>query len=272
MEKSKILKYLLIIQFFIILFILYLLINKSLKCQNDDTKKCVPSSTNNKTESLITYTPKLYYTDNIRSVFTVIPSNKYIGGDFIPIKEKELLEYNEEIFNILDQYKDELLLIKTFDDGSSLYQDSNNEILFCNNEDNNDIYFFYNKITNTDNLCNSNKNETFIQTYQVLNIVDGNELEQLKNYFYVTLKKPNEEEVYTTCINKDLFPNLSVDNFYEFTFRYTNNKIETNPDFYNRPSLQSIFKNTNLIRIEKTVDNIEQHRNTDIKYDKLKFV
>ncbi len=137
---------------FIITLVLYLLINKSIECKNVDNKKCIPCSANNKNDNLITYTPKLYYTNNNRNVFTIIPSNKYIGGDFIPIKEKELLEYNENVFNILDQYKDEILLIKTFNDGSKLYKDSKNEILFCNSEDNNDIYFFYNKITDTNNL------------------------------------------------------------------------------------------------------------------------
>ncbi len=99
-----------------------------------------------------------------------------------------------------------------------------------------------------------------------------NDLEHLNNYFYVTLKKSTEEEIYTACINKDLFPNLSIDNYYEFTFRYTNNKIESNPDFYNMPSLHSIFKNTNLIKIEKVDDNIEQHRNTEIKYNEYYFL
>lgn len=271
MEKSKILKYLVIIQFLILLIVLYLLVSKKFEFQSDD-KKCIPCSISNKDDNILTYSPKLYYTNNDRNVFTVISSNKYITGDFIPFKEKELLEYDEDIFNLLDQYKDELSFIKTLEDGSNLYHNSNNEILFCNSEDNRDIYFFYDKLNNTDNLCNSNESETFIQTYQILNIVDGSGLMQLKNYFYVTLRKIDEEEIYTACINKDLFSELSVGNYYEFTFRYTDNKIETNPDFYNRPSLHSIFKNTNLIRINEVDKNIDQYRNTNIRYDKLKFI
>ncbi len=266
MKKTHCLK---ILKNYVPLLIIILLIISNtyfiIKSSNNNNK--IINIPNIKTNNFfnLTYRPKIYYTKNDRNIYTVISNKNKLYGRLIQLKGKELLEYEDDVFELLDNYKNEIELVKVFDNGSELYQSSKMQILYCNNEDNNDIYFYYEDIKDKNNLCISNENETFIQTYKILNIVEGSKLNYLKNYIFVTLMKEGEEPVYTACINSDLYPDLAVGKTYEFTFRYTNTKIELDLDYYSSPSLESIFKNTNLLKIEESNKPIEEQLNTAIR-------
>ncbi len=168
MKKTHCLK---ILKNYVPLLIIILLIISNtyfiIKSSNNNNK--IINIPNIKTNNFfnLTYRPKIYYTKNDRNIYTVISNKNKLYGRLIQLKGKELLEYEDDVFELLDNYKNEIELVKVFDNGSELYQSSKMQILYCNNEDNNDIYFYYEDIKDKNNLCISNENETYIQTYKI---------------------------------------------------------------------------------------------------------
>ena len=70
---------------------------------------------------------------------------------------------------------------------------------------------------------------------------------------YLTLRQYQCEEVVTVKVRRELCPDITANNNYEFTFEYTSKMVEEEID--------SIFSNTNLIQITLTdkqgVDQIQ---------------
>ena len=61
---------------------------------------------------------------------------------------------------------------------------------------------------------------------------------------YLTLRQYQCEEVVTVKLRRELHPDITANNNYEFTFEYTSKMVEEEID--------SIFFNTNLIQITLT--------------------
>lgn len=96
-------------------------------------------------------------------------------------------------------------------------------------------------ITNIVDEINSNtENSTFTKTYNVLNVADSND----ENYIYLTIRQFQEEEVKTVKVQRSLANGIEITKDYEFTFKYTDKKVEEN--------IESIFTNTKLISIKQT--------------------
>ena len=66
--------------------------------------------------------------------------------------------------------------------------------------------------------------KTFIKTYNVLNVADSND----ENYIYLTIRQFQEEEVKTVKVQRNLANGIEITKDYEFTFRYTDKKVEEN--------------------------------------------
>lgn len=82
--------------------------------------------------------------------------------------------------------------------------------------------------------------KSFVRTYNVLNIADSID----GNYLYLTIRQFQVDEVETVKVLKSLASSVEVNKNYEFTFKYTNKKIEDN--------IKSIFENAMLEDIRET--------------------
>lgn len=87
---------------------------------------------------------------------------------------------------------------------------------------------------------NEKLGQTFIKTYNVLNVADSNDYK----YLYITLRQFQCEEVVTVKIKRELCLDILVGNNYEFTFEFTDSMVEEN--------ISSIFSNTILKSINVT--------------------
>lgn len=88
---------------------------------------------------------------------------------------------------------------------------------------------------------NEKNGETFIRTYKVLNVAESNE----EAYLYLTIRQYQFEEVVTVKVKRELCPDVSEGNSYEFTFRYTSKLVKDD-------TINDIFDNTDLIKIVYT--------------------
>ena len=97
--------------------------------------------------------------------------------------------------------------------------------------------------------------KTFIRTYHIYHIADS----RSENYVYITIRAYNQEDIDTVLVEKSLFPSLEINKDYEFTFKVTNEDIEE--------SIQSIFKNTEIVQIQETTKEGEEQINEEIEGD-----
>lgn len=136
----------------------------------------------------------------------------------------------------------------SYDDGGSIeYHYENYTIIKCHTLDGNrDVYIGTRDLKlkdiniNSNDINNNTENSTFTKTYNVLNVADSND----ENYIYLTIRQFQEEEVKTVKVQRSLANNIEISKDYEFTFRYTDKKVEEN--------IESIFTNTTLVSIKKT--------------------
>lgn len=181
--------------------------------------------------------PKLYIENQDVNIYLIGLSNiinnhkdlkENYDNNIIPNLIKKIT-YNEEYDNY-NIYRDFQIISQN---GFS--------ILKCKN--NNKIYFSTLDNRFDSNLCdvdNKRNGETFIRTYKVLNVAPSND----GNYYYLTIRQYQLEEVEVVKIKKSLNPNIEVNKDYEFTFKFTNKNVEDN--------ISSIFMNTTLINISYT--------------------
>ena len=114
-------------------------------------------------------------------------------------------------------------------------------IKFHTIDGNRDVYIGTKDLKLNDININENTgNSTFIKTYNVLNVADSND----ESYIYLTIRQFQEEEVKTVKVQRSLANNIEISKDYEFTFKYTDKKVEEN--------IESIFTNTTLVSIKKT--------------------
>ena len=136
----------------------------------------------------------------------------------------------------------------SYDDGGSIeYHYENYTIIKCHTLDGNrDVYIGTKDLKlkdiniNSNDINNNTENSTFTKTYNILNVADSND----ENYIYLTIRQFQEEEIKTVKVQKSLANNIEISKDYEFTFRYTDKKVEEN--------IESIFTNTTLVSIKKT--------------------
>lgn len=136
----------------------------------------------------------------------------------------------------------------SYDDGGSIeYHYENYTIIKCHTLDGNrDVYIGTKDLKlkdiniNSNDINNNTENSTFTKTYNVLNVADSND----ENYIYLTIRQFQEEEVKTVKVQRSLANGIEITKDYEFTFKYTDKKVEEN--------IESIFTNTKLISIKKT--------------------
>ena len=184
----------------------------------------------------------LYYTENGRKIYLY-------GIERVTVNKQSLTKLDnifEEVANLANEYK----LLKEYDDGGSkLYQindenkvDEKVNMLVCNTlEGNKDIYFGNTDMKYETDFCKTNNRENFTKTYNVINVLESNN-EEIK---YLVLRAFQKEEVAIVKIKSYLIPKITGNDTCEFTFQYTKNLINNN-------SIESIFENTELIKVEKT--------------------
>lgn len=130
-----------------------------------------------------------------------------------------------------------------WDGGSIKINNKDISLLQCHTTDGNqDYYFGPSDMEYEPGFCNDQPYIcSFTKTYLVLDVSDSND----KNYFYLTLKMFQGEEVATVKVKRNLINEIIEDKFYEFKF----NILETSND---NDSIQEIFNNYNLISITET--------------------
>ena len=181
--------------------------------------------------------PFLYVNSDAEDIYLIGINNIYIDG-----KEMKNVYNNSSISNLIEEMN-----YKEVYEEYTIYRDykkvSNNglSILKCNNKK---VYIgpsdmdFDSAIYDIENEKNG---ETFIRTYKVLNVAESNE----EAYLYLTIRQYQFEEVVTVKVKRELCPDVSEGNSYEFTFRYTSKLVKDN-------TINEIFGNTDLIKIVYT--------------------
>lgn len=202
-----------------------------------------------------TYYKDLYYTENGRNIYIY-------GKERILARGKDLI-LNENIWESIEELKSEFEVIETLNNNEiTIYRTKGNSseiekytMIICNTKENNkDIYFGPFDMKFQQDFCKNNPHESFIKTYKVLNVADSND----DNYIYITIRGYNQEDVQTIKIRKYLNPNIKANNNYEFTFKSTS-------DVTLCDTILSIFKNTELLKIEYTDKEGLEQTNEEIK-------
>ena len=146
----------------------------------------------------------------------------------------DILYYNDKIYLVTDYSRD------NFGNESKLKLEEYNYSLEYENEwiltNETDI-----KTDNYFTIVSLKENNTFIQTFNVLNVANSND----EKYYYLTLRAFQDEEVVTVKILRELYPKIKENNNYEFTFLYDNKKIKEN-------DIKELFDNRKLIKITET--------------------
>ena len=122
------------------------------------------------------------------------------------------------------------------------YLNNNNDykIVKCNLDDNKNLYVGTNEMP-IDDLCTKNNEDlTFRRTYQVLNITDSDNEE----YWFLTLKEYQVDEVVTVKVKKEINPNLKEKKSYIFELEFNGNCITD--------ELKWILGNTDIVSIKPT--------------------
>lgn len=190
----------------------------------------------------------LYYTGDNYKIYTY-------NIDNIKFRNTNLIDYldSNSIDNIFLFRHKPLEL----DDGTKIYQINNISIVKCNrllndNTYNNDIYFL-DDYTSYKNYYCSNDPYTFIRTYKLIKISNG----ESYGSYYLTIESDNKQyKVYYADINNLLTDNnLELNKYYQFEFHLLDNQN------IKEDSVEEIFDNSDVISINLT-DNII---NEDIK-------
>ena len=115
------------------------------------------------------------------------------------------------------------------------------EILFLNQNTNNDV---------------NDVIYEFTKTYNIRNIEESND----ETYLYLTLRQFQMEEVATVKIPRNLSNNIEVGSNYEFTFQYNYPTVELKES-----TIEEIFEKCNLVAINYTDKvGLEQTQESEI--------
>ena len=165
---------------------------------------------------------------------------------------KDLVDYlnNNSIIKVVDSWSKKVLN----NNNGTLYYNNDYKIVNCNLDDNKNLYVGTNEMS-VDNLCVKNdEGLSFRRTYQVLNITDSD----TEEYWHLTLKEYQVDDVVTVKVKKEINPNLKEKRSYVFEFAYNGTCITD--------ELKWILENAEIVSIKQTdkvgMDAIRDEVNT----------
>lgn len=151
---------------------------------------------------------------------------------------KDIVDYlsNNNILKVVDSWNKKVLN----NNNGTLYYNSDYKIVKCNLDNNKNLYVGTDDMT-VDDLCVKNSEKTaFKRTYQILNITDSDNEE----YWFLTLKEYQVDEVVTVKVKKEINPNLKEKKSYIFELEFNGNCITD--------ELKWILGNTDIVSIKPT--------------------
>lgn len=151
---------------------------------------------------------------------------------------KDIVNYlsNNNILKVVDSWNKKVLN----NNNGTLYYNSDYKIVKCNLDNNKNLYVGTDDMT-VDDLCVKNSEKmAFKRTYQILNITDSDNEE----YWFLTLKEYQVDEVVTVKVKKEINPNLKEKKSYIFEFEFNGTCITD--------ELKWILGNTDIVSIKAT--------------------
>ena len=151
---------------------------------------------------------------------------------------KDIVDYlsNNNILKVVDSWNKKVLN----NNNGTLYYNSDYKIVKCNLDNNKNLYVGTDDMT-VDDLCVKNSEKTaFKRTYQILNITDSDNEE----YWFLTLKEYQVDEVVTVKVKKEINPNLKEKKSYIFELVFNGTCITD--------ELKWILGNTDIVSIKPT--------------------
>ena len=165
---------------------------------------------------------------------------------------KDIVNYlsNNNILKVVDSWNKKVLN----NNNGTLYYNSDYKIVKCNLDNNKNLYVGTNEMVAEDLCAKDNEKTAFKRTYQVLNINDSDNEE----YWFLTLKEYQVDEVVTVKVKKEINPNLKEKKSYIFEFEFNGICITD--------ELKWILENTDIVSIKSTdkigMDAIRDEVNT----------
>ena len=151
---------------------------------------------------------------------------------------KDIVDYlsNNNILKVVDSWNKKVLN----NNNGTLYYNGDYKIVKCNLDNNKNLYVGTDDMT-VDDLCVKNSEKTaFKRTYQILNITDSDNEE----YWFLTLKEYQVDEVITVKVKKEINPNLKEKKSYIFELVFNGTCITD--------ELKWILGNTDIVSIKPT--------------------
>ena len=151
---------------------------------------------------------------------------------------KDIVDYlsNNNILKVVDSWNKKVLN----NNNGTLYYNGDYKIVKCNLDNNKNLYVGTDDMT-VDDLCVKNSEKTaFKRTYQILNITDSDNEE----YWFLTLKEYQVDEVVTAKVKKEINPNLKEKKSYIFELEFNGTCITD--------ELKWILGNTDIVSIKPT--------------------
>ncbi len=151
---------------------------------------------------------------------------------------KDIVNYlsNNNILKVVDSWNKKVLN----NNNGTLYYNSDYKIVKCNLDNNKNLYVGTNEMAAEDLCVKENEKTAFKRTYQVLNITDSDNEE----YWFLTLKEYQVDEVVTVKVKKEINPNLKEKKSYVFEFEFNGTCITD--------ELKWILENTDIVGIKST--------------------
>lgn len=151
---------------------------------------------------------------------------------------KDIVGYlsNNNILKVVDSWNKKVLN----NNNGTLYYNSDYKIVKCNLDNNKNLYVGTDDMT-VDDLCVKNSEKmAFKRTYQILNITNSDNEE----YWFLTLKEYQVDEVVTVKVKKEINPNLKEKKSYVFELEFNGTCITD--------ELKWILGNTDIVSIKPT--------------------
>lgn len=151
---------------------------------------------------------------------------------------KDIVDYlsNNNILKVVDSWNKKVLN----NNNGTLYYNGDYKIVKCNLDNNKNLYVGTNEMVAEDLCVKESEKMAFKRTYQILNITDSDNEE----YWFLTLKEYQVDEVVTVKVKKEINPNLKEKKSYIFELEFNGNCITD--------ELKWILGNTDIVSIKPT--------------------
>ena len=151
---------------------------------------------------------------------------------------KDIVDYlsNNNILKVVDSWNKKVLN----NNNGTLYYNGDYKIVKCNLDNNKNLYVGTNEMAAEDLCVKENEKTAFKRTYQILNITDSDNEE----YWFLTLKEYQVDEVVTVKVKKEINPNLKEKKSYIFELEFNGTCITD--------ELKWILGNTDIVSIKPT--------------------